>query len=280
MYEQIDATLYNMIDPLHALVLTTSVNYGVQRQLENTSLFSFFYRNNEEERFTDNTPAGREASVPELQNHKRLLAYIEMEYTPKRYYIIRNYRKVYRESKWPTFSLAYRQAIPLENSGWSDFKMLEAKIRHTFDVGLLSKLKWSLAAGAFLDSTAIHFSDYRHFKSNPLYIDMAGLDNALMFSDYYQASTNQYWANIHATLTSSYLLIKYLPWFSERLWKESLDLAYLYTPGTPNYLQAGYRLEDIFFLMDLGVYVGFRESLETPGKWGYQGVTVRLNFRF
>lgn len=280
LYEQIDATLYNMIDPMHGLILTTSVNYGMQRKLENTSLFSFFYRNQEEERFTENTPAGRDAATPELQDHNRLLAQIELRYTPRWSYIIRNYRKVYRDSKWPTFILAYRQAIPLENSGWSDYKMLEAKIRHSFDVGLLSKLKWSLAAGAFLDSTAVHFSDYKHFKSNPLYIDMAGLDNALMFSEYYQASTNQYWANIHATLTSSYLLIKYLPWFSERLWKESLDLAYLYTPGTPNYLQAGYRLEDIFFLIDLGVYVGFRESLETPGKWGYQGVTVRLNFKF
>ena len=252
----------------------------MQNQLENTSLFSFFYRNAEEERFTENTPAGRDVSAPELQDHRRLMAQIELQYTPKRYYIIRNYRKVYQDSKWPTFSLAYQQAIPLEQSGWSDYKMIEAKIWHSFDVGLLSRLKWSIAAGTFIDSTAIHFSDYRHFKSNPLYIDMAGLDNALMFSDYYQASTKQYWANFRATLTSSYLLIKYLPWFSERLWQESLDLAYLYTPETPNYLQLGYALEDIFFLMDIGVYVGFREKIESPGEWGYQGVTVRLNFRF
>jgi len=280
MYEQINSTIYNMIDPLHALVLTTSITYGVQNQLENNSLFSFFYRNEEEERFTENTPAGRDLSAREIQDHKRFTAQIELEYTPKRYFIVRNYRKVYRDSKWPTFSLAYRWAIPLEQAGWSDYKMLEAKISHSFDVGLLSKLRWSLTTGTFIDSTAIHFSDYKHFKSNPLYIDMAGLDRALMFSDYYQASTNQYWANLHATLTSSYLLIKYLPWFSERLWQESLDVAYLYTPGTPNYLQLGYRMEDIFFLMDLGVYVGFRESFESPGDWGYEGVTFRLNFKF
>lgn len=280
MFEQIDATLYNIIDPVHGMTLQTYVNYGVVNQLENNSLFSFFYRNAEEERFTENTPAGRDALAPELQGHKRFGVHIELEYTPKRYYLIRNYRKVYRDSKWPTFSLAYRAAIPLEQSGWSDYKMLEAKINHSFDVGLMSKLAWSLTAGSFLDTTSVHFSDYKHFKSNPLYIDMAGLDRALMFSDYYQASTKRYWAKIHATLTSSYLLIKYLPWFSERLWQESLDLAYLYTPETPNYLQVGYRLEDIFFLMDLGVYVGFRESLEKTGQWGYQDVTFRLNFKF
>ena len=110
---------------------------------------------------------------------------------------------------------------------------------------------------------------------------MSGLDRALMFSDYYESSTSRYWVNLHATLTSSYLLLKFLPWFSERLWKESLDLAYLYTPGIPNYLQLGYSMNEIFFLVDLGVYVGFREQdPEVSGSWGYEGFTVRLNFRF
>ncbi len=281
MYEQIDATLYNMIDPFHAFILQASVNYGVQNQLGNTSLFSLFYRNAEEERFTENTPAGRESSAPELQDHQRFVAKLEVEYTPKRYYLVRNYRKVYRDSKWPTFSLAYQKAIPLEASGWSDYSMLEGQIRQSFDVGLLSKINWSLSAGTFLDSTAIHFSDYKHFKSNPLYIDMAGLDNALMFSDYYRASTNKYWVNLHATLTSSYLLLKYLPWFSERLWQESLDLAYLYTPGTPNYLQVGYQPRG-HFLPDRpgGIRWVPGKNLEAPGDWGYQGVTFRLNFKF
>ena len=81
---------------------------------------------------------------------------------------------------------------------------------------------------------------------------------------------------------SSYLAIKFLPWFSERLWKESLHLSYLYTPDTPHYLQLGYSLNELFFLIDLGVYVGFGEGGpdEEPQGWGYRGVTGRLNFRF
>jgi len=280
LYEQIDATLYNRIDPINGMVLTTYATYGVQKSLDNNSLFSLFYRDAPEERFTANTPAGRAVAAPELMDHSRLMAHVELEYTPHRYYIIRNHRKNFRDSKWPTFSVAYRRAMPAASTGWSDFSMAEAKIKHSFDVGLLSEVSWSLAAGAFMDTTAVHFSDYRHFKSSPLYIDMAKLDRSLMFSDYYQASTKQYWANLHATLTSSYLLLKYLPWFSERLWKESLDFAYLYTPETPNYLQLGYRIEEIFFMVDLGVYVGFREKIDTPGDWGYQGVSFRLNLRF
>ncbi len=217
----------------------------------------------------------------ELQDHQGFMAHVELEYTPERYYIIQNYRKHYRDSKWPTFTLAYKKAIPLETNGWSDFSMLEAGIRHSFEVGLLSEMDLSLNAGYFPDTTTIHFSDFKHFKSSPLYVDMGGLDRALMFSDYYQPSTDKYWVNFHATLTSSYLLIKYLPWFSERLWKESLDLVYLQTPDEKNYLQLGYSLNELFFMADLGVYVGFGERGPAgSGDWGYRGVTARLNLRF
>jgi hypothetical protein len=138
---------------------------------------------------------------------------------------------------------------------------------------LLSTMDWSVGTGYFLNNNALHFSDFQHFKSSPLYIDMAGFDNALMLMDYYEASTADYWFNADVKLTSSYLLVKFLPWFSERLWKESLGIAYLYTPQTPHYIQMGYSLNEIFFLVDLGVYVGFQE-----GK--YKGFGARVNFRF
>lgn len=281
MYEQIEATLYNRINLTNGLVLTTYATYGLQNQIHNHSYFSFFYRNADVEKFTPNTPEGRPNDASEIQDHRKFMAHLLLEYTPKHHYVIRNHRKEMRGSKWPTFSLAYRKAFPLEETGWSNFSMLETGIRHSFDVGLLSTLDWSLRAGYFPDTTSIHFSDFKHFKTNPLYVDMARLDQALMFAKYYEPATSKYWVNLHATLTSSYLLVKFLPWFSERLWRESLDLAYLYTPDTPNYLQLGYSLNEIFFMVDVGVYVGLRErDPEVTGDWGYEGFTVRLNFRF
>ncbi len=281
LYERIDATLYNRIDPANGLVLNTWVTYGLQNQLDNNSLFSVFYRNTDPERFTENTPDLRAVDAAELQDHQKFQAEISLEYTPRHYYVIRNHRKNMRGSDWPTFSLSYRRAFPLEGTGWSDFSVVETGIRHTVEVGLMSRLDWSVGAGFYPDTTAIHFSDYKHFKTNPLYVDMAGLDNAVMLADYYQSSTHEYWVKINARMTSSYLVLKYLPWFSERLWQESLDLLYLHTPGMRHYLQLGYSLNEIFFLADLGVYVGFGEegSGGSPG-WGYRGVTGRLSLRF
>jgi len=102
---------------------------------------------------------------------------------------------------------------------------------------------------------------------------MADFDDALFLMDYYEASTSDYWVHANATFSSSYLLIKFLPWFSERLWTESLNLTYLYTPRVPHYIQVGYSLNEILFLADLGVYVGFQEG-------AYKGFGARLNFRF
>jgi len=270
-YEHIDATLYNRIDVSNGLVLTTSATYGRQNNLVNATDFSFFFRNDKD--FTPNTPGNLAADDPSLSGFQKLLGVIRLDITPNQPYTVRTYRKDLRESKWPTFSLEYRHAFPVENFGWSDFSLLTLGIKQSMEAGLLSTLDWSVESGYFLNNTALHYSDFRHFKSSPLYIDMAGFDNALMLMEYYEASTSDYWVTADVKLNASYLLIKFLPWFSERLWKESLGITYLYTPQTPHYVQVAYSLDEIFFLVDLGVYVGFQEG-------SYKGFGARLNFRF
>jgi len=270
-YEQIDATLYNRIDVANGWVLTISATYGQQNSLDNNTDFSFFYQNSKD--FELNIPGNLLADDPSLGDFQKLMGLIRLDFTPRQPYRVRIYRKDLRPSKWPTFSLEYRHALPVENEGWSDFSLLSAGIRHSTETGLLSTLDWSLGSGYFLHNSAMHFSDFQHFKSSPLYIDMAGFDDALMFLDYYESSTSDYWVHADVKLTSSYLLLKFLPWFSERLWKESLGIAYLYTPQTPHYIQMGYSLNELFFLMDLGLYVGFQEG-------AYKGFGARLNFRF
>jgi len=270
-FEQIDATLYNRVDVSNGWILTTSLCYGRRNQLSNNSDFSFFFSNDRE--FTPNIPGNLEEEDPSLADHQRFLAIIRLDITPRQPYVVRTYRKDLRPSKWPTFSLEYQQALPVEHEHWSDFSLLTGEIRHTVNIGLLSELDWSLGSGYYLYTTALHYSDFKHFKSYPLYIDMADFDDALILMDYYEASTSDYWVHADATYNSSYLLIKYLPWFSERLWTESLNLTYLYTPQVPHYIQVGYSLNEILFLADLGVFVGFQEGV-------YKGFGARLNFRF
>jgi hypothetical protein len=270
-YEQIDATLYNRIDLVNGLVLTTELTCGLQRPLTNHSDFSFFFTNKKE--FTGNRPPGLMPDDPALESRNKLAAGVSLEFTPRYYFVVRNFRKEMQDSDWPTFSLEYRRGIPAGSGAWSDFGVISFGVDHEAGIGLLSELNWQIQAGYFLDAGSLHFSDFRHFKSNPLPVDMAGLDRALMLMDYYEASTNEYWTRACVNLTSSYLLLKFLPWLSERLWKESVGITYLYTPAISHYLQVGYSLEEIFFLADVGVYAAFQD-------FAWNGFGVRLNFRF
>ncbi len=271
LYEQAGVRLYNQIDLANGLSLITSASAGWKNRLENHSDFSFFFSGRKN--FTPNIPHELPENDPSLEGLKDLSGSVRLEYTPRNYYVVRNYRKHMTGSAWPTFYLEYRHAFPLQTGEWSDYRVLSGGLDHRFDVGLLSELEWKAGAGYYLRTAAMHFSDYRHFKSAPLLIDMAGLGHALAVMDYYEASTDDYWVSGEAVLTSSYLLLKFLPWFSERLWKESIRVNYLYTPATPHYLQAGYSLNELFFLLDVGVYAAFQQG-------GYKGWGVRLNLRF
>ncbi len=270
-YERIELELSNRIDLVNGMELITSANLAWKRTLINHSDFSFLYSKSRE--FTPNIPGDLLPGDPAIADQRLFSLYLQLSYTPRQYYIIQNHRKELRDAGSPTFRVAYRQAIPLQEDQWSDFGRLEGEISQNMDVGLLSELHWSLYGGAFVRNSSIHYSDFKHFKSSPLLLDMAGFGDALMLMDYYEASTSEYWAGSDVRLTSSYLLIKFLPWFSERLWKESIGFSYLYTPATPHYMQLGYSLEEIFFLVDLGVYVAYQEG-------HYKGFGARVNFRF
>jgi hypothetical protein len=91
--------------------------------------------------------------------------------------------------------------------------------------------------------------------------------------DHYRAATNESYLQVHGKLTSPYLLLKLLPWMSERLWTESLSVDYLVTPAINNHIQVGYSLNEIAFLLDIGIYAAFED-------WKYHGTGLRVNFRF
>jgi len=272
LYERINAQIYNRIDIVNGLVLETYVDMGLARQLSNTTDFSFFYGNKKDYSINlPDTTLGPENPI--FTDRKRFVCEVKLSYTPNNYYVLRNGRKLMRDSKWPTFILDYKQGIPIDNRNWSHFSALAASIEQDSELGLLATIKYKFSGGYFFNSSAMHFSDYKHFKSFPLLFDLIGLENVFTALNYYEPSTNNYWFEAHASLTTPYLLIKLLPWFSERLWTESIGISYLKTPEIGHYTQVGYSMNEILFLMDIGLYVGFEDL-------SYRGFGVKINFRF
>jgi len=270
-FENISAILEHRMDLATGLVFYATAELADRRELTNHSDFSFLFRQNK-----DYTPNHPEAMDPDLAifDRSRLFAgQVRLEYTKDYYYRLRNGRKQYFKSAYPTLYTVYRQAFPAESDGWAGYSLLYGGLSHEREVGLLSTLRYRLEGGGFLQADAMHFSDYMHFKASPLLFDMAGFQETFLLLDHYRASTNDYFVQAHSMLTSSYIAIKMLPWFSERLWNESLALSYLYTPGVPHHVQLGYSINDIGFLFDVGIYTAFEN-------WRYHGTALRFYMRF
>ncbi len=269
-YESRKATLEHRMDPATGFVFFATLDLQDRRQLYNNSDFSFFFRNSKDT--TANIPA-HENMLSAFSSSKLLAGQVRLEYTYKYYYRLRDGRKQYFKSDYPTIYAVYRQAFPLENSGWADYSMFYGGFRQTMEVGLLSNLTYKLEAGVFMNRNTMHYSDFMHFKTSPLLFDMAGFDESFLLLDYYRASTSENWIMSHIKFSSSYLLIKLLPWFSERLWKESISAGYINTPGVPHHIEVGYSMDEIGFLFDIGVFTAFES-------WKYEGTALRIYFRF
>jgi hypothetical protein len=270
-YESLSATLEHRMDLATGLVFYATMDLKSRRELTNHSDFSFFFRDSKS--YTPNHPAGYEADLPIFDDSRLLAGQIRLEYTKDHYYRLRNGRKQYFKSDYPTLFAVYRQALPAESSGWADYSLLYGGLTHEKEVGLLATLNYHVEGGKYLKSNEMHFSDYRHFKASPLLFDVLGFDQTFLLLDHYRASTNDYFIQAHGKLTSPFLVLKMLPWFSERLWNESISISYLTTSTVSNHLQAGYSLNEIGFLFDIGIYTAFEN-------WKYHGTALRIYLRF
>lgn len=280
-YEAFNMQLEHRMDLATGLVLFTTIEYNNRKELVNHSDFSFLFSNTRD--YDPNFPENYTQDDPVFDDSKLLFGKVRLEYTPDYYYRLKRGRKQYSYSPWPTTYINYRYAYPVEINGWAEYQLLQGGIIQELEVGLLSSLSYRIEAGYFLDKGNMHFADHMHFKSSPLLADMIDFRETFMLLDivpdaterinYYRGSTDDYYIEGHARLQSSYLLLKLLPWMSERLWNESVSVSYLHTPDIRNHVQLGYSLNEIGFLLDIGVFTAFEN-------WSYHGTGMRINFRF
>jgi hypothetical protein len=95
-----------------------------------------------------------------------------------------------------------------------------------------------------------------------------------MLPDLYENYTNKGFVEGHVTFSTPYLLLKYLPFLSNKMWLENLHLNYLYTGKSGNYWETGYSVSQIYLIGTVGVYAGFKDS-----KFQSAGVKVSINFQ-
>lgn len=270
-YEEHHVQLSNKIDLMNGLRLSASIGFRDEKILGNHSDFSFFYRKTRD--YTPNIPDADESALLQNQDNKEAYLSARLEYTPKYYYRIRNGRKHYQHSKYPTFHAAYVKAVPGILGSSANYDFMEIGVRQTKNWGMMHSFTWNITAGQFLNTRKIYLSDYKFFNNQPLPVIIGNARNSFFLPGLYENYSNKGFVESHVTFTTPYLLLKYLPFISNKIWMENLHLNYLYTKHAGNYWETGYSLTQIYAFAGVGVYAGFRGTK-------FQSVGLRLTLGF
>ena len=256
LYQQNQAYVTNKIDLASGLNLSATLGYRLAMPLNNNSDYSFFYR--DEREYTPNIPGNNPDN--ELRNVTNEEAYwdIQLEYTPQYYYKVRDGRKHYQHSKYPTLFIRNRMAVPGIVHSTADYDLLEFGARQRKEWGMMHAFSWNFKAGFFLNQDQVFLMDDKYFNNQDLPFVLGNSDNAFRQLPAYQYATIHNFAEVHILFTTPYLLIKYLPFLSSKIWCENLHLNYLTTNSVKNYWEIGYSVSQIYMIGSVGVYTGFK----------------------
>lgn len=235
-------TLYSTIEYNHFSPLQNNISYGLSDNKE----------------YSPNIPKGFFEDSPELQQQKSF-----------HYKIGLNYRK--RQNKpwleespflfmddFYTFNLSFKQGLKGVFSSVSDFSQIDFSFQQQANISPSVGIDWKINAGYFFNSNQMHFSQFKHFQTSEIIVPFNSFTHSFQLLNDYEFSTNNSYINVGAEFRSEYILLRYFSFLNKRTWSESLHFNYLTTPELENYWEAGYSLNSLFFVGNVGVFTGFR----------------------
>ncbi|QRR02035.1 DUF5686 and carboxypeptidase regulatory-like domain-containing protein [Dyadobacter sandarakinus] len=187
----------------------------------------------------------------EMRRHKALTLGLSASYKPWQKYKVKNGKTTYYDDESPKFSLTYRKGIDGIFDSTVDFDFLSIGIEHGFDTGIRSRLRYKLAAGAFLNDANVQLPDFQHFAGNRFFFQMGDPVGTFRMLDYYVYSTSERFFEAHVLSELRKFLLTQITWFRIMGIKENFFAHYLATPYSNNYAELGYGL-------DVGIRFPFR----------------------
>lgn len=251
LYDKRFLSIGNDVELANGVLLSAGLTWQQRKMLDNNASHSIFRT-----KAAGNTP--RSDAFRPMPENELLKASFALEYTPAHYYRMSHGKKVYEESRFPTFTLAYERAFPLagEQKLSPSYHRAEVSIRQQVAFGMFNTLSWSAKAGTFWGAKQMQFPDYKHFSATRLPVTERVFDDGFFVLDNYAYSTANRWAQAGLTWHTPYLLLKQLPFLKKKRWDEALHLRSLVVYGRTPYTEVGYSIGFAHFAR-LGVFAGF-----------------------
>lgn len=244
----------------------TNIEYNQFSPLENNATYLL----SKNKIFSSNIPKGLNKESAELQQQNSFS-----------YVLGLNYRKRLRKpwmqespflflSDFYTFNISYKQGVQNVFSSVSNFSQIDFTFHQQANISPSIGIDWQINAGYFFDNQQMHFSQFKHFRTAEIPVILNSFGNTFQLLNDYEYSTNKSYLNIGVESRSEYLFLRYLSFLNKRTWSESIHLNYLTTPDLNNYWEAGYSLNSLFFVGNIGVFTGFKGG-------DFESVAVKLS---
>ncbi|UPL49395.1 DUF5686 and carboxypeptidase regulatory-like domain-containing protein [Hymenobacter sublimis] len=257
-------------EPLNGLTVQTTASYFTRHELQNTTFK--LLTDHEDRTFTPNEPVNAERpDGTRFGRSQALTTEITASFRPGQRYITRPDGKFNLGSKYPTFSLTWRQGIGGILGSNVHYTLLEAGVRHSVSLGLLGTSNYRAAAGFFPGSPRLAFMDFRHFSGNRTYLTEDFAKFQLL--DYYRFSTADKFLEVHYNHHFNGFLLNKIPLLRRLHWQEVASLNYLTTPTANHYLELGVGVEHVFKILRADFYT----SLQSGQRAG-TGVRIGIGF--
>lgn len=268
-YESRFINLSGGFDLANGLVLKGNVKWNDNRQLQNSTNFSFFKK---DEIYKPNRPANNELTDKSLNDQINTVAGIKIEYTPYYHYRITHGVKVMSNSEYPTLYVEYRKGIKTLFSSVADYDYLGAGFQYQKEWSPTSSIAAAFDGGWFPNNNKVHFADFAHALTQTTPVLLREYRHAFFLPGYYSLSTSDKFVKAHISIRAPYIALKFLPGLSNTLWREMVWCSYYTSPATRNYVEVGYTLLEVLLSANIGTYAGFND-----GK--FSSIGINLAFR-
>jgi hypothetical protein len=238
------------------ITLFSGVDYNQFEPLKNNAIYLFSV----DKEYTPNLPHGFTTTSPEIQ------AQTSFMYTVGANYYVRQRKPWLQESPFIfikdfyNFRLQYKQGVQNVFNSVSKFSQIDFSYHQQANISPAAGIDLYANAGYFFNADQMHFSQFQHFKTNQIPFMLDFFTSTFQLMNDYKPSTNKSYLNIAGEIRTEYVLLRYLSFINTNTWSESVHLNFLTTPDLNNYWEAGYSLNSLLFIGNIGVFSGFKGS--------------------
>lgn len=196
--------------------------------------------------YTDFNLSGRKHIKPNIFSNDRFdrtAYFIQLYYSPKSNYSITEALEMHINKVTPVFNIEYQEGFSSWQTNNSKYQKIKGGVAHSIQLDYFNWIDYKIESGVYISKRQnLHFTDYQHFGSSDLLLNLNSLFDSFLLLDNYEIQTNRYWINLFLNYSGKYVCLKYIPFLQGTPFTENIHLKTLFTPEIKSYVETGYSI--------------------------------------